>query len=199
LYLLKEITKVIGGYNRIVSCKKTKNVWVLWVADNKKIIQQIIKTVFEPYPPLTSRLHFQLKILNKSLNNNSINDYFVNRQTKFIEQKEYIHRMNNEFCVPSNYFNEWLSGFIEAESCFCIRTSKNHSFSIGQKDDFFLINSIKKHFNISTKIREKNYFFLIEVYNQNVLRSIIQHCEIFPLIGFKKTQLLNFIAAFQYK
>jgi hypothetical protein len=26
LYLLKEITKVIGGYNRIVSCKKTKNV-----------------------------------------------------------------------------------------------------------------------------------------------------------------------------
>ena len=106
VYLLKEITKVIGGYNRIFFCKKTKNKWVLWVAEDKKIIQQIIETVFESYPPLTSRLHFQLAFLKKCLQNSSIDNYFLNRQIKFMQQNQYIQEMNKQFCIPQNYFNE---------------------------------------------------------------------------------------------
>ena len=53
----------------------------------------------------------------------------------------------------NNYFNEWLSGFIEAEGCFSIRTtSNNHSFSIAQNDDKYILDKIKHHFNITNKI-----------------------------------------------
>ena len=37
-----------------------------------------------------------------------------------------------------------MSGFIEAEGCFSIRKNNNHSFSIGQNDDIYLINAIKQ-------------------------------------------------------
>lgn len=33
------------------------------------------------------------------------------------------------------YFGRWLSGFIEAEGCFCLRKNLNRSFSIAQNND----------------------------------------------------------------
>jgi len=57
------------------------------------------------------------------INKNDVEWYLVNRDNKYLIQENYI-----DTNVP--YFSEWLSGFIEAEGCFSIRNSNNHSFSI---------------------------------------------------------------------
>ena len=58
-----------------------------------------------------------------------------------------------------DYFNSWLSGFIEAEGCFSIRKIGTYSFSIGQNDDIYLINAIKNFFGAANIIRKKNRFY----------------------------------------
>jgi hypothetical protein len=84
-----------------------------------------------------------------------------------------------------NYFNEWLSGFFEAESCFTIRQNNNHSFSISQKNEYLLLNFIKNYFQITTKIYHKNGVYILETYKKSTLLNVIAHCEKYSLIGEK--------------
>jgi hypothetical protein len=184
--MLIEIAKVIGGTVRIE--KKEKN--VIWVVDDKKEIIRIIQ-IYDSYPPLTSRIICQLKFLKTCLINNSIETYLSNRNFKYNEQFNIIES-NIEFKIP-NYFKEWLSGFIEAEGCFCIRKSNNHSFSIGQNDDIYLLNTIKKYFQI-TNITRNPYskFYFLEVYKKELLLKIISHCISYPLLGEKLISLEKF-------
>ena len=92
------------------------------------------------------------------------------------------------------YFNEWLSGFIEAEGCFSIRkVSNSHSFSIGQKNDKYILDLIKTHFDIKNEVRQlKDNFWFLEVYRKSVLANIINHCTEYPLIGEKALSLSRF-------
>ena len=75
----------------------------------------------------------------------------------------------------------------EAEGCFSIRmTSNNHSFSIGQNDNKYILDKINSHFNITNKIRKiKDRFWCIEVYRKSILINIINHCIEYPLLGEK--------------
>ena len=103
-----------------------------------------------------------------------------------------IIESNIEFNIPS-YFKTWLSGFIEAEGCFSIRKSNNHSFSIGQNDDVYLIYAIKKYFDITNIVRNPyGKFYFIEVYKKEVLFKIITHCVNYPLLGEKRESLKKF-------
>jgi hypothetical protein len=97
-----------------------------------------------------------------------------------------------------------LSGFIEAEGCFSIRlTKRNRTFSIGQNTDLFLLELIKNHFNASNnKIRlitktGKN-FYLLEIGSKVNLQRIYNHCNNYPLLGFKHTQFLKFYSDFLF-
>ena len=84
-----------------------------------------------------------------------------------------------------------MSGFIETKGCFSIRKSNNHSFSIGQKDDFYLINAIKQYFEATNKIRNPyDNFFFLEIYKKEVIFNIIAHCSYYPLLG-EKLECLN--------
>lgn len=193
--MLIEIAKVIGGTVRIVN--KTTN--VIWVVNNKKEIENIIR-IYETYPPLTSKKICQLAFLKTCLHENlgsvinNIDIYLLNRNSKYSRQSNIIK--SNEANFNSGlpiYFREWLSGFIEAEGCFSLRKSNNHSFSIGQNDDLYLIKAIKQHFGITNKIRNPYIkFYSIETYKKEILSKIITHCNNYLLLGEKSESLNKF-------
>lgn len=184
--MLIKITKVIGGSVKIVKDD------VIWVVNKKEDIIKIIK-IFEMYPLLTSKKICQLEFLKSCLNNSSIDDYFINRDLKY---KEQINILNSPFNIPI-YFKEWLSGFIEAEGCFSLRNANNHSFSIGQNDDKYLIEAIKQYFEVINIVRNpsKNFYFL-EIYRKEILKKIIFHCTNYPLLGEKKESFKKFSKEF---
>ena len=144
--MLIEIAKVVGGTVRITG----KSADVFWVVNKKEEIIDIIK-IFDSYPPLTSKKICQLAFLKTCLIDNSVETYLLNRDLKYNQQLDIINSSlrdprgllevpegNINFKIPS-YFKVWLSGVIESEGCFSIRKSNNHSFSIWQNDDIYLI------------------------------------------------------------
>ncbi len=211
LSLLKKIEYFIGGTVRVESKEK----FVLWVENRPNKISEIIN-IFEKYPPLTTRLSLQLQFLHSSLKKNDILWYLEERDKKY--QYDKIERMYNKI---SNYkhfphFNGWLSGFIEAEGYFTLRSnsSNNHSFSISQKCDKFLLEKINLFFkgkkqvrlvaNKKKKISESKQipnsvvencyysFYWLEIYNKEVLKKVVSHCISYPLYGEKQKSFLFF-------
>ena len=181
------IAKIIGGTVRVTG----KGADVIWVVNKKEEVEEIIK-IYDTYPPLTSKKICQLAFLKTCLTQTSVETYLLNRNLKYDKQLTIIES-NIEFNIPS-YFKTWLSGFIEAEGCFSIRKNSYHSFSIGQNDDFYLINSIKNFFDISNKIRNPyGKFYSLEVYKKDKLKFIINHFYNYPLLGEKSESLNKFI------
>jgi hypothetical protein len=184
--MLIEIAKVIGGTVRITG----KGADVIWVVNKKSDIEKIIK-IYDTYPPLTSKKICQLAFIKTCLTNTSVKTYLLNRNFKYNQQLTII-KSNLNLNIPS-YFKGWLSGFIEAEGCFSIRKYNNHSFSIGQNDDVYLIDAIKQYFEITNKIRNPyGKFYVLEVYKKEVLLKIIAHCTNYPLLGEKLESLKKF-------
>ena len=141
--MLIKIAEVIGGSVRITGKGKD----VVWVVNRKETIKEILR-IFDTYPPLTSKKICQLEFLKRCLLENSVDSYLSNRDYKYVNQPAILNSdpfglERNYFALP-NYFKGWLSGFVEAEGCFSTRKSNNHSFSIGQNDDLYLINAIKQ-------------------------------------------------------
>ena len=177
LNMLNIIQSKLGGMVRIIK----KDQFVIWVVNDKSKILKILK-IFEIYPPLTSRLNAQIKFLLECLEHNNVKKYLDTRDLKYSQRRTYY----NFSTLKPNYFPIWLSGFIEAEGCFSIRQNNNHSFSIGQKNDEYLIIAIKNYFKIENIIRnpQKDFYF-IEVYKKSILLIIIEHFNNYPLLGDK--------------
>lgn len=173
LNMLNLIKTTIGGNVRII-----KNESVIWVTDSRIAVKQLLPILIL-YPPLTSRLRAQIKFMLECINKNDVQWYLVNRDNKYLTRENYV-----DTNVP--YFSEWLSGFIEAEGCFSIRNSNNHSFSIGQNDDRYLIDSIKDYFKIQSSVRNPNKtFWVIETYRHSTFLRLIEHFNSYPLLGEK--------------
>lgn len=184
--MLIEIAKVVGGTVRITG----KGADVIWVVNKKKEVEEIIK-IYDTYPPLTSKKICQLAFLKTCLTETSVKTYLLNRNFKYNQQLTIINS-NVNFNIPT-YFKGWLSGFIEAEGCFSLRKSNNHSFSIGQNDDLYLIEAIQQYFEITNKVRNPyGKFYFLEVYRKEVLLKIITHCTNYPLLGEKLESLKKF-------
>ena len=189
--MLQLIAQDIGGKVNIVEKKE----FVIWVVNNKNHIYKIIK-IFNSYPPLTSRLRAQWAFMLECFKRNNVEWYLKSRNNKYsflleaskdtssgpLVEKLYSEKVYFDLL----YFNEWLSGFIEAEGCFSIRTNNNHSFSIGQNEEKLLIVAIKTKFEIKNQVRTKNNkFWYIETYRKSTLINIINHCLEYPLLGEK--------------
>lgn len=188
--MLKLISNCIGGY---VSFPKSKGVTnVIWKTDDRKIILSIL-SILEQYPPLTSRLILQLEFLKECLAHNSVEKYLQTRNSKFFDQSNLIDKLNNNFKKPS-YFNGWLSGFVEAEGSFVLRTKGYPSFTIGQNNDLYLINLINQQFNGINKVLIKNKnFYVIEIYRKSLLLNIGAHFVDYPLLGYKDLSYKNWM------
>jgi hypothetical protein len=184
--MLNLIAKHIGGYVRIV------NQDVIWLVNKREDIEEIIK-IFLKYPLLTTKKICQLQFLKTCLTKNCINYYLNNRNNKYDNQ---ANLLITPFEIP-NYFKEWLSGFIEAEGCFSLRKrkSKAHSFSIGQNDDKYLIESVQLFFKATNAVRKRNFygnFYFLEIYKREVLKRILKHCSNYPLLGEKRISFEKF-------
>lgn len=184
--MLIEIAKIVGGTVRITG----KGLDVIWVVNSKQEVEKILK-IYDTYPPLSSKKICQLAFIKACLTQTSVETYLLNRNFKYDKQLAII-KSNLDFKLPF-YFKGWLSGFMEAEGCFSIRVSNNHSFSIGQNDDFYLISAIKQYFEVTNKVRNPyGKFYSLEVYKKEVLLKIITHCTNYPLLGEKLESLKKF-------
>nr|YP_010714069.1 LAGLIDADG homing endonuclease [Fuscoporia gilva]WDD39632.1 LAGLIDADG homing endonuclease [Fuscoporia gilva] len=181
--MLNLIKQYIGGNIKLVQ----KDKFVIWVVNDKKQIRRIIR-IFDKYPPLTLRLRSQLTFMLECFKQENVDLYFKTRNKKYLQHKI------KEIKFYKSYFNEWLSGFIEAEGCFSIRSKNNiHSFSIGQNNDKYILDFIKNHFCIFNEVRnKKDKFWFIEVYRKSILLNIIDHCNKYPLLGEKLVSFNKF-------
>jgi Cytochrome C and Quinol oxidase polypeptide I/LAGLIDADG endonuclease len=183
LLMLNLIKYHIGGNVKVIGDNK----FIIWVVNDRKQIKKIIE-IFVSYPPLTSRLRAQLAFMLECFQQNNVVWYLNVRNKKYLNPNLDIVKINN------NYFNAWLSGFIEAEGCFSIRDkSNNHSFSIKLNNDKYILEAIKNHFDIKNKIRKiNNKFLFIEIYKKLILIKIINHCINYPLLGEKILSFTKF-------
>lgn len=187
--MLIKIAKVVGGSVRITG----KGNDIIWVVNKKETIQEIIK-IFNIYPPLTSKKICQLKFLKECMVRNSVDWYLLNRNNKYNDQQSIINSdmfgLEKGILTLPNYFKGWFSGLIEAEGCFSIRKSNNHSFSIGQNDDIYLINVIKEYLaTTNVVINPYRNFYSLEIYKKETLKTIINHFNNYPLLGEKAESL----------
>lgn len=197
LFMLNIIHTILGGRVRIIY-KNNNNIkipiFVIWVVDSKEHFIKIIN-LLNQYKPKTERLLAQIHFAKSCLKHNNIDIYLKTRTDKYLLYQDNFLNKNNED-RSSNvdvFFNEWLSGFIEAEGCFCIRKNNSCSFSISQKDDYFLIEKIKKHFLIQSKIHKlKNNIYVLETYRKESLLKIIEHIDNYPLLGEKTISFNKF-------
>jgi LAGLIDADG endonuclease len=189
--MLVKIAQEIGGCVKVT--RKDKD--IIWVVNNKETIKKIIK-IFDIYPPLTSKKKCQLNFLKECMLRNSVDWYLSHRNDKYLNQQFIINSCildieKGTFTI-SNYFRGWFSGFTEAEGCFSIRKNNNHSFSIGQNDDIYLINIIKTFLNSTNLIRNprqvnqaRGKFYFLEIYKKETLKTLINHFKDYPLLGEK--------------
>lgn len=190
--MLLLISKVLKGLTRVDKNKE----FVIWVMNDKKEIINLVNNVFNKYNLITKKKQYQLAFLKLCLINNNIDDYFINRNLKYenIIYENYSEIKKGIFIVDFNYlknmsnFNEWLSGFIEAEGCFSIRKNKKiKSFSISQNNEYVILDFIRTKFNSINKIvlmsNKKTHNW--ETYNHKSLSLIINHLELYPLLGYK--------------
>ena len=183
LSMLNLIKSNIGGNVKVIE----NNKFIIWVINDRKQIKRIIE-IFVSYPPLTSRLRAQLAFMLECFQQNNVVWYLNARSKKYLNPNLDIIKIDN------NYFNAWLSGFLEAEGCFTIKNkSNNHSFSINQKNDKYILEIIKNHFDIKNEIRKiNNKFWFIEIYRKLTLIKIINHCNNYPLLGEKLLSFTKF-------
>lgn len=184
--MLEIMSKNIGG---IVIIKKNE---VLWKEERKNSILKIIK-ILNNYPPLTSRLQCQLEFLKSCMNHNNVERYLKDRVLKYEKKESIILNYNKKGLKLPSYFESWLTGYIEAAGNFTIRNKNNNSFSIGQKEDNYIIIAIKDYFGIKNKIsKKKNNYYKIENYRKEVIWKIVNHCKNYPLLGEKALSLKKF-------
>jgi cytochrome c oxidase subunit 1 len=182
--MLVKITKVIGGTLAVINKKKA----IIWKIDEKETVLNII-SIFEKYPPLTTRLNYQLEFLKA--HSKKIRNFKYNTESVKLANFDITNKYKR-FCFPS-----WLSGFIEAKACFSIGAKENHYFAI--KNDYYLLKYIKDFFSVTAKIKNSNKIFIIKIYNKEILNKIISHCLHYPLLGEKLNSLDKFIKMFQNK
>jgi len=195
--MLNLIQKEIGGKVRI----ERKDQYVTWAIVSRKDIKTAL-FILDQYPLLTTRKRCQLEFMIKCIKDRSVNFYLQSRDHKYDKQPEMIALLNQNFIRP-DYFPAWLSGFIEAEGSFSIYSFKNQTkpkgFTIGSKNDLYILEAIKSYFDsqhkIFKKLKKKMDYYRIDMYGPKIRQNIHNHFLTNPLLGSKKLEYDEFCQA----
>lgn len=191
--MLDHVASVYGGQVNIInvaSGNQTGYQFVQWTINDMNIIRNSILPLFAQFPPLTTRVTLQLSFLNKALSGLSIDNYLLERGGKYSTR----FTISPLFSTLPSYFGSWLSGFIEAEGSFAIRSgSLGFSFSSGQLFDLYLMQAIldflgQEHLKVQVK-KGVNPFYFIEIANVRGVETVVKHLVEHPLQGYKYYQL----------
>ena len=122
--MLSEIRNQLDMFNIHV-----RNNWVLLVEDNQQKLKRFIKLVNLFGGLLLTKCRkrfcfFEYALVNKI----TFSEYIAIKNNPIWFGYNNIKPFNVNELINRAYFNEWLIGFFEAESCFCIRKNNNHSF-----------------------------------------------------------------------
>lgn len=193
--MLINISKTIGGKVRLTNKKK----FVIWVVDDKNEIERILEEI-KIYPLFTSRKICQKKFIKNCLKNNNIEYYLENKNKKYEQLEDILKSKPFKKSINTEYFKKWLAGFTEAEGCFSIRKNNNHSFSLSQKNEIYLMEEIKKILKASNKIRRtKDNMYILEIYKKETLLEIKEFFKEHPLLGEKKNSFIIFYKQEKFK
>jgi hypothetical protein len=194
--ILQQLKNCLDIGNVVVSKNKA---FVLWVENHRNKMQPIL-TILEKYPPLTTRLRLQVQFFKKWFHFpkklQDISVYLTSRDSKYAQRAEFMKTLSSQSLETLEYFPGWFSGFVEAEGCFtvCQNSPGYKSFSIGQKDDGYLLLAIHRFVGAQNKVRHlpETNFYLLEVYRRSVLVFLQNHFSQYPLLGEKKLQYAIF-------
>jgi len=185
--MLNLIQKEIGGKVRI----ERKDQYVTWAIVSRKDIKTAL-FILDQYPLLTTRKRCQLEFMKQCIKDRSVNFYLQKRDFKYEKQPEMIAFLNKNFVRP-DYFPAWLSGFIEAEGSFSFYSFKGQTkpkgFTIGQKNDLYILEAIKSYFDSHHKVSKiviNNLdYYRIDMYGKKTRQNIHIHFLTNPLLGHK--------------
>lgn len=198
--MLKKIADHFGG--GLTIDRHRKNAQIVWTANSQKSIAMIF-AVFDTYPLLTSRKICQLEYARKCMTNRDWAIHVATRDHKYDQQQQLVADYKKNFIMP-HYFGPWLSGFYEAEGCF--RSTHGLSVYISQNDDWYLLNAIKMYFHSHHKLnlhKDKRansyaYHYRLSMSGKPTLKSIIEHFDKWPLLGYKAVSYDLFCKKFQH-
>lgn len=205
--MLEKLSTVVGG--KVVIERQNK--YVTWLAGTKSDVKNIID-ILNKYPLLTLRKKCQLNFVENCLKYRDIKNFQKNRENMYSKYKELVLELNQK--EPSlidlpGYFYPWLSGFIEAEGNFSlVFNEKGHlrksAFTIGQNDEYHILNKIKMYFKSNNKILmdkkkfnpkglpSKFDYFRLHLYNKLSRELLFKHFDKNPLLGHKKVSYQKF-------
>ena len=189
LEMLESIREHLGGSVRVLKTNEC-----VWVEDHQRRIWKLC-SIFDRFPPLTTRVRCQIAFMKECILRKNVLWYLKNRENKYVHRDVVAKEITAKKITSLHYFPLWCSGFITGEGCFCIKSLSQDgkkgvkSFSIAQKHDLYLIESIREYFSGINPVRKlKSEMYLWKVYRCEVLENVIAHCDRYPLLGKKRMQ-----------
>ena len=185
ILMLKKIRNHHEGIGTLIVRKN----YVLWAINHKKdlkwFLNEILDNKFLNLKPLMKEKG--LKMIYCINNNISYSEYrYLIEKEKKGEWLWPFNKPKKTKVIFDEGWNHWLAGFSEAESCFCVRLNGNQSYSISQKDDLIIIESIKEFFDLPNKILKKKCgTYVLETYNVKCCVNIINFFDKYKLLGDK--------------
>lgn len=199
--MLELISKTIGGQIYLIR-KNNNKIKIKWLALSQKDVENCFR-ILEKYPLLTSNKICQFQHVKNCLKNKNWDYHMKTRDLKYQNQFQIIENFNQSFIIPS-YFSYWLSGFLEAESCFRFRKNKAISFYVGQNNDYYILKAIQTYFKSNHKIgihkdeRYKKIHYRISFSGKPFFLKLKNHFYQFPLLGLKKKQYQKWLDSISF-
>jgi ubiquinol-cytochrome c reductase cytochrome b subunit len=200
--LLYKIKDILGGFGSITTRTRPNSNSALarLKIASKDDLRRVILPIFDQYGMLTSKqndyLYFKACLLQNITNYSDLPTYNRPNITPLNSYQDILNVY---------YFDEWLVGFMEAESYFFTfqatnETNKTSKFGIGQNNGMQIITAIKKRLSIISTPYERDDdketgFCVIQTSSKRGIQNTINFLKNTPVKfkGNKRAQYLKWL------